>query len=75
MSLAAALGGIFGGASIITIMTAIKSGGEGSIVYPIASLETGVAVILAFLVFREPVTFTRIAGLGLGVSSIVVLSR
>ena len=56
-------------------MHAISSGGEGSIVYPIVSVETAVAVMLAFLVFREPMTFTRIVGLGLGVSSIVVLSR
>ena len=75
MSLIAALGGIFGAASIIVIMHAISSGGEGSIVYPIVSVETAVAVILAFLVFGEPMTFTRIVGLGLGVSSIVVLSR
>ena len=75
MAIVAALGGIFGAASIITIMRAIKSGGAGSIVYPIVSLETAVAVILAFLVFREPMTVTRIVGLGLGVSSIIVLSR
>ena len=33
------------------------------------------AVALSFIVFREPVTATKLVGLGLSVSSIIFLSR
>ena len=75
MSIAAALGGIFGGAAMTAVAYAIKSGGQGSVIFPIISLETVVVVILAFIVFREPVTPTKLVGLGLGITSIFVLSR
>ena len=75
MSIAAALGGIFGGAAMTAVAYAIKSGGQGSVIFPIISLETVVVVILAFIVFREPITLTKLVGLGLGVTSIFVLSR
>lgn len=75
MWLAAALGGIFGGAAMTAVAYAIKSGGQGSVIFPIISLETVLVVILAFIVFREPVTLTKLVGLGLGVTSIFVLSR
>ena len=75
MSIAAALGGIFGGAAMTAVAYAIKSGGQGSVIFPIISLETVVVVILAFIVFREPVTITKLVGLGLGITSIFVLSR
>ena len=75
MSLAAALGGIFGGAAMTAVAYAIKSGGQGSVIFPIISLETVLVVILAFIVFREPITLTKLVGLGLGVTSIFVLSR
>ena len=72
------LGLIAGSAAAISwysAMYALKLGAEGSLVFPISSLGVLVAVVLAFLVFREPVTFTKLVGLGLGVSSIIVLSR
>ena len=75
MSIAAALGGVFGGAAMTAVAYAIKSGGQGSVIFPIISLETVVVVILAFIVFREPVTITKLVGLGLGITSIFVLSR
>ena len=75
MSLAAILGGIFGGAAMTAVAYAIRSGGQGSVIFPIISLETVVVVALAFIVFREPVTLTKLVGLGLGVTSIFVLSR
>ena len=75
MSIVAALGGIFGGAAMTAVAYAIKSGGQGSVIFPIISLETVVVVILAFIVFREPVTPTKLVGLGLGITSIFVLSR
>lgn len=67
--------GMFASISVFTVLYALKFGGEGSIIYPIQSLQVVVAVILAFLVFREPVTMTKVVGLSLGVGSLLILSR
>jgi uncharacterized membrane protein len=75
MAVLSVLGGIIGGMGFYAILVALRLGGEGSIVFPISGLGVIVAVILAFVVYREPVTVTKLLGLGLGVSSIVVLSR
>lgn len=69
------IAGIAAAISWYSAMHALKLGAEGSIVFPISSLGVLIAVVLAFLVFREPVTLTKLVGLGLGVSSIIVLSR
>ncbi len=71
----AALGGILAGIAVFSILLAFKLGGEGSVIFPIARLGLAVAVIGGFVVYREPVTVTKLLGLGLGMSSIVVLSR
>ena len=75
MSVLSSLGGIIGGLGFYAILVAMRLGGQGSVVFPISGLGVIVAVILAFVVYREPVTATKLLGLGLGVSSIVVLSR
>ena len=75
MSVLSSLGGIIGGIGFYAMLLAMRLGGEGSIVFPIAGLGVFVAVILAFVIYREPVTATKLLGLGLAVSSIVVLSR
>ena len=75
MSVLSLLGGIIGGMGFYAILVALRLGGQGSVVFPISGLGVIVAVILAFVVYREPVTATKLLGLGLGVSSIVVLSR
>ncbi len=67
--------GVFASISVFTVLYALKFGGEGSIVYPIQSLQVVVAVVLAFLVFREPVTMTKLIGLSLGIGSLLILSR
>jgi uncharacterized membrane protein len=67
--------GMFASISVFTVLYALKLGGEGSIIYPIQSLQVVVAVVLAFLVFREPVTMTKVIGLSLGVGSLFILSR
>ncbi len=71
--------GILNGALAVVsgfaVMYALRLGGEGSIVYPIRSLEVVLAVMLAFLVFREPVTTTKIIGLSMGVGSLIILTR
>ena len=70
-----ALGGIIGAISVYAMLLAFRLGGQGSIIFPIAGLGVVVAVILSYIVYREPITATKIVGLGLGVSSIIVLSR
>ena len=71
----AALGGILAAISVYAMLLAFRLGGQGSIIFPIAGLGVIVAVILSYIVYREPITATKIVGLGLGVSSIIVLSR
>ena len=71
----AASGGIFAALSVFSMLLAFRLGGQGSIIFPIAGLAVMVSVILSFIVYREPVSATKLLGLGLGMSSIIVLSR
>ena len=71
----AALGGILAGISVLLVLLAFRSGGEGSIVFTIARLGFLVTVVLTIAVYREPLTATKILGLGFGVTSILFLSR
>ena len=71
----AALGGALAAISTFSLLLALRLGGEGSIVFPIAGLAMVVPVTLSFIFYREPVTATKLLGLGLGMSSIIVLSR
>ena len=75
MSVLSVLGGIIGGMGFYAILVALRLGGQGSIGFPISGLGVIVAVILAFVVYREPVSVSKLLGLGLGVSSIVLLAR
>ena len=69
------LGGIIGGLGFYAVLIALRLGGQGSIVFPIAGLGLIVAVILSYIIYREPLTATKLLGFGLGVTSILVLSR
>ena len=69
------LGGVLAGIAVYALIQAFSMGGAGSIMFPISRLGMVVSVMLAVLIYREPVTVTKLIGLGLGVSSIVVLSR
>ena len=71
----AILGGVIGALGIFALLLAFKMGGEGSVLFPISGLSVIVAVILSLVVYHEPVTTTKLLGLGLGIGSIVVLSR
>ena len=71
----AALGGIAGAISVYAMLLAFRLGGQGGLLFPIAGLGVVVSVILSTVIYREPVTITKLLGLGLGVSSIIVLSR
>ena len=75
MATFAILGGMFGGIGLLALYLAFDLGGQGSILFPIAALTMLVSVPLMFIVYREPVTATKLLGLGLGVSSIIVLTR
>lgn len=70
-----ALGGVLAGIAVYALILAFSMGGAGSVMFPISRLGMVVSVMLAVLIYREPVTVTKLIGLGLGVSSIVVLSR
>ena len=69
------LGGVLAGIAVYALILAFSMGGAGSIMFPISRLGMIVSVMLAVLIYREPVTATKLIGLGLGVSSIIVLSR
>ena len=71
----ASLSGLATAIAIFGTMLALRLGGEGSIIFPIKSMSVVVAVLLSYYVFREPVTLSKVVGLGLGVSSIIVLAR
>ena len=75
MATIAFLGGMFGAIGTLGLYLAFDLGGQGSILFPIAALTFLVSVPLTFIVYREPVTATRLLGLGLGISSIIVLAR
>ena len=70
-----ALGGVLAAITVFSIMLAFRLGGQGSIIFPIVGLGVLVSVMLSVVVYHEPLTPTRLLGLGLGVSSIIVLSR
>ena len=71
----ALFGGVIGAIGSFGLLLAFRMGGEGSIIFPIAGLAMIVSVPLSIVVFHEPVTATKLLGLGLGISSIIVLSR
>ena len=57
-----------------SLMFTFSMGGAGSVIFPIARLGMVISVALAIIVFSEPITSTKVLGLGLGISSIIVLS-
>ena len=67
--------GVFAGVATLASLMAFRLGGQGSIIFPIVSLGVMVSVALSFFVYREPVTGTKLIGIGFGVASIVFLSR
>ena len=75
MSGLASLQGILGGIGFFAILLAFRLGGQGSILLPIAALTILVSVPLTFIVYREPVTATKLVGFGFGITSIIFLTR
>ena len=75
MMAAASLQSIFGAIGIFAILLAFRLGGQGSTIFPLIGLGMMVSVGLSIIVYSEPVTATKLLGLGLGVGSIIALSR
>ena len=71
----ASLAGLSAGFAIFATMSAFNVGGEASVVSPITSLGFVVAVLLAYILLKEPITTTKIAGSGLAIIAIILLSR
>ena len=69
------LAGIFGAISVFAVLLAFQLGGHGSIIFPLVGLGLIVSSGLSIIVYSEPVTATKLLGLGLGVGSIIALSR
>ncbi len=69
------LAGLLAATSYCATFFALKMGGQGSIIFPLVGLGVMVAVPLSFIFYKEPVTATKLFGLGFGVTSIIFLSR
>ncbi len=71
----AASAGFMAAAAVIAMMIAFSLGGEASRIVPIVRLGLIVTALLSFIVFKEPITLTNVTGLGLGVTTIYLLTR
>ena len=71
----ASLASIFGAIGIFAVLLAFQLGGQGSTIFPLVGLAMIVSVGLSFIVYTEPLTATKLLGLGLGATSIIFLSR
>ena len=71
----ATLASILGAIGIFAVLLAFRLGGQGSTIFPLVGLAMLVSVGLSFIVYSEPLTATKLIGLGLGATSIVFLSR
>ena len=69
------IGGTLGCIAFYTAFTALSKGGQGSIVFPITSLQVVIAVVLSYLIFKEPITLTKLSGLGFSIIALVLLTR
>ncbi len=71
----ATLASIFGAIGIFAVLLAFRLGGQGSTIFPLVGLAMIVSVGLSFIVYSEPLTATKMLGLGLGATPIIFLSR
>tara|TARA_B100000809_G_C14926013_1_gene455157 strand:+ start:236 stop:694 length:459 start_codon:yes stop_codon:yes gene_type:complete len=69
------IGGTLGCIAFYTAFTALSKGGQGSIVFPITSLQVIIPVVLSYLIFKEPITLTKLSGLGFSVIALILLTR
>ena len=69
-----ALTGLLGVSGILALMIAIGME-DGSKVVPIGRLSLILTAALSVVILREPLTATKLAGLGFGAFAVVLLSR
>ncbi len=69
-----ALTGLLGVSGILALMIAIGME-DGSKVVPIGRLSLILTAALSIIILREPLTATKLAGLGFGAFAVVLLSR
>ena len=69
------IGGALGCIAFYTAYTALSRGGQGSIIFPITSLQVVIPVVLSYLIFKEPLTLTKLSGLGFSVLALILLTR
>ena len=74
MAALGALGGVLGGIYLLAMVVAFRLGGDGSVIFPISGLGVMIPVVLAFIVYREPVTAKKLIGIVVGVGAILILS-
>ena len=66
--------GVLGGTGNIALYLALGTGGPASVVVPIAGLAPLITIVLALLILKESINRMQIAGLGLALISIYLLS-
>ncbi len=66
--------GVLGGTGNIALYLAFGTGGKASLVVPIVGLAPLITIVLALLILKESINRTQIAGLGLALISIYLLS-
>jgi bacterial/archaeal transporter family protein len=66
--------GVLGGTGNIALYLALGTGGPASVVVPIVGLAPLITIVLALLILKESINRMQIAGLGLALISIYLLS-
>jgi transporter family protein len=66
--------GVLGGTGNIALYLALGAGGPASVVVPIVGLAPLITIILALLILKESINRMQVAGLGLALVSIYLLS-
>ncbi len=69
-----ALAGLLSVSGVLALMMALGME-EGSTVVPIGRLSLILTAILSIIILREPITATKLAGLGFGAFAVVLLAR
>ena len=69
-----ALAGLLSVSGVLALMMALGME-DGSKVVPIGRLSLILTAILSIIILREPLTATKLAGLGFGTFAVVLLSR
>ena len=69
------ISGTLGCVAFYTVYKALELGGEGSIIFPITSLQVIIPVVLSIIIFKESITITKLWGLGFSLVALMLLSR